>query len=237
MDQEIKLYTRIEDREQAVALIEAAEVLIAKAEKYEKIETDADAELVGEYRARVNQHMKDLEKERLEMGSGLRDTLDRINAKFNGHIATLKEKLARTDFVLRKYLTDKRERDEAERREAERKVREEQERRDAEQRAVEAEAAQLGIEPPPPLPAPIVEAPPPVSSGLTGRYGSKVATRDNWKYRVVNIKKVPDQYLLPPEERVNKSVLNALARSQKDKASVPGIEFYSEESIASRVVR
>lgn len=230
-----QLYTSVEDRPEAMNLIEAAEVLIGKAEKYQVIETDADAAVIGEFRARVNQHIKDLDKERLEMGDGLRSTLDKINAKFNESIRRLREKLDRADYLLRKYLADKRAREEAERREAERKAREEQERRDVEQRAAEEEAAKLGIEPPPPLPV-VVEALPAVSSGLTGSFGSRVGTRENWKYRITNIKKVPETYLVPVEDRVNKSVLNALARSQKDKAAVPGIEFYNEESIQSRVV-
>lgn len=51
----------------------------------------------------------------------------------------------------------------------------------------------------------------------------------------MNIKQVPEAFLVPPEERVNKAALNALARSQKDKAKVKGIEFYSEETLQSRV--
>jgi hypothetical protein len=77
--------------------------------------------------------------------------------------------------------------------------------------------------------------------------------RDNWKYRVKDISKVPDHLLVPPEERIAKSVMNAtvksliktrLAKEPDQEAAgrkvyddvIPGIEIYNEPGLASRAV-
>jgi membrane protein involved in colicin uptake len=63
---------------------------------------------------------------------------------------------------------------------------------------------------------------------VAGKFGSKSGMRENWKYRVVDIRLVPENFLVAPDERVQKATLNALARSMKGQASVAGIEFYNE---------
>lgn len=55
------------------------------------------------------------------------------------------------------------------------------------------------------------------------------ATRKVWKCRVVNAALVPDQFKI-----VNEKALDAYAKSMKESASLPGCEFYSEDSLAIR---
>lgn len=74
----------------------------------------------------------------------------------------------------------------------------------------------------------------PTTRAIAGTYGSKTTMRDNWKYKVVDVSQVPEHLLVPPEERVQKAALNAMARAQKDKAKVPGIEFYNDPTPMSR---
>ncbi len=50
-----------------------------------------------------------------------------------------------------------------------------------------------------------------------------VSKRTTWKARVVNEDLVPREYLV-----VNQAALDAVARSTKGKARIPGVEFYSE---------
>ena len=52
-----------------------------------------------------------------------------------------------------------------------------------------------------------------------------------WRARVIDASLVPDAYKL-----VDMTGLNALARSLKDKAVVPGVEFYPDETTAQRSV-
>lgn len=211
--------------------IEAAEVLASKVEKYTVVKDETHAALVGEFRARLNAHIKALDTERLEMGEGARRTLARINEKYNAKINELKGYLAQVDSGLRTYLAEQRRKAE----EAERARRQAEIEAASAREAELAQAAELGIEaPPPPPPEPL---PPAIVTNITGTAGSKVGTREVWKYRIVDIKKVPEQYLVPPEERVNKAVLNALAKSQKENAKVKGIEFYAEDTIQSRIVQ
>ena len=54
-----------------------------------------------------------------------------------------------------------------------------------------------------------------------------LTVRKQWKFRVVNIKLVPVEFLLPAQ--VDEQVLGAYARKHKEEAEVPGIEFYSED--------
>ena len=83
----------------------------------------------------------------------------------------------------------------------------------------------------------LTDTPPPsVPASITGSHGSRVGTREVWKWRVVEFGKVPKKFRRPPEECVDASTLTAMAKSQKEKASVPGIEFYKDEAITSRVV-
>ncbi len=271
----LTLYTKVADREAAIALVEAATVLIERGQTYNTIESDEDAKLLGEFRARVNKHVADLEVERLEMTKPLREAQASLNAEFAQAADPLKALRDRADTMLRQYLA----RMEAERqariraaeeaqREAERKAREEQERlqREADDRrrqeqarldaiAEEAnrkaaeEAAAKGQEAPPPVvaevaPEPIVaEVMPaivsaPIDTGrthITGTFGSRIGTAEKWTWRITDIKKVPERYLVEPEKRVNRAVLTAEAKSKKGGAKVPGIEFFDEGRINSTV--
>lgn len=195
-------------------LIEAAEVLLERAGRFQVIQSEEDAALAAEFRARVNQQIKDLDAERLDMGSGIRATLEKINARFNTPIAALKAKLSAVDGAIKAYM--------------------------AQQRALAAAAEQarqeqaaggfVVIDEASNVPVEVWD-----TTKITGSYGSKVSTREVWKYRIVDIKKVPEAFLVPVEERVNKSALNAMARSMKGEAKVKGIEFYCEETLQSRV--
>jgi hypothetical protein len=103
--------------------------------------------------------------------------------------------------------------------EAARKAREELERKALE----EAAARESQIIPPPPIPEK------PKTDGL--------ALRTYWKARVVNMRallqavlsgEVSDESIIP-----NMVFLNDLANKLKDKAKIPGVEFYSESILAS----
>ena len=50
--------------------------------------------------------------------------------------------------------------------------------------------------------------------------------RVNWKFRIVDASKLPRQYLMPNEVTIGRDV-----REQKEKASIPGVEVYTEDSI------
>lgn len=238
-------------------LMEAAAVLISKSNKYTTVPSDADAEVLSEFRARVNKASKDLDAERLDMTAGARETISKINAKYNAKITELEGIVKQSDTLLKEFFAAKqRERErlialaDAERK----RVEEEQRKADADaeaarqlaaeattdaerqaavdlQREADARAREIEVvaEAQASLPMPAS-----VSTTLRGSRGSSSGLRDNWKYRVTDISKVPEAYLVSPEDRVQRSVLNALARSQKGKASVPGVEFYNDQIIGSR---
>jgi hypothetical protein len=239
------IYTKVEQRPTAIDLLDAAVELAAHGGKFLVIETDDQAALAGEYRAQAQAQIKNLDTERLEMTEGARKTVERINTRFNTPINELKAKVAAIDKAIRAWMQKKADEARKQREALEAAQREEQLR-------LEAEARELGIESPPP-PPPIVTPPAEDPYRLTGTHGSQSVLRDNWKYRVKDISKVPDHLLVPPEERIAKSVMNAtvksliktrLAKEPDQEAAgrkvyddvIPGIEIYNEPGLASRAV-
>lgn len=103
--------------------------------------------------------------------------------------------------------------------------REEEERRLAEAQQLEAEGrndeAEAVLDEPIETPPVVVSAAVPKSDGIS--------TRKTWTYRIVDEAKIPRQYLIPDTR-----ALGSLARSLREKASVPGVEFYAETSTAVR---
>jgi hypothetical protein len=67
-----------------------------------------------------------------------------------------------------------------------------------------------------------INAPPPVAK-IAG-----VQTREIWKWRLLDFDKVPREFLI-----LNEKLLGEIARRDKEKAKVEGIEFYREEIIAA----
>lgn len=214
---------------EALALVEAGLVLVEKAEKYQGVVDDTNEAVLAELRARLNGHISRVDEERLELTRPMREQQASINDAFRDPIDSMRQQLRRVDKVLRDYLLEKQRKAEAARQAA----LEEQRRQAEEQRRREAEAAAANRPPPAPLP-PLAPPPPEPSRSVTGHYGSSTGLRDNWKWRVKDIAQVPEAFLVPPEDRCQKATLNAMARSQKDKASVPGIEFYNEPGLQSR---
>ena len=69
-----------------------------------------------------------------------------------------------------------------------------------------------------------VYTPPPAVNPIVAH--TATTTRKTWKYKVINTKLIPRQYMTHDDD-----ALSALAKALKEKAEVPGIEFYMEESI------
>jgi len=74
-----------------------------------------------------------------------------------------------------------------------------------------------------------------VEKGVQGVAGATVKVKENWTWEIDDITKVPEEYLVDPEKRVQKSVLTTMAKAQKAKANVPGIRFFDKGGINTRV--
>ncbi len=284
------LYTSLTQNPVTRALMESAAVLLTKAEKFQTIPSDADAEVASEFRARLNQCIKDLDKQRLADTEEHRKLVAKLNAEANEKLVPMNAVLEKTDKVIKAYLTKKDEerraalqaqqdeeaRIDGERVEAEKKA--EAARQAAQKAALDVHVTQaaLAVAVSPEVrdslqeqlesavatqqqamrvaaveTAVIVQleqrqdvlaslpALPDASKSIRGSHGSTTGLRDNWVWKLTDISKVPSEYLLPPEERLAKSVLNAKARSIKKASTdaVPGIEIYNDRVTASRVGR
>jgi len=104
-------------------------------------------------------------------------------------------------------------------------VAEEQKRINEERRLRELQAAS---QPPTPDGVTRVDAPAPVvvPTSIPKVEGVKLVTR--WTFRVVDAALIPREFLVPDEK-----ALQAIATAQHERASVAGVEFYSEQSVSS----
>lgn len=57
----------------------------------------------------------------------------------------------------------------------------------------------------------------------------KVLTKKLWKFRIVDVNKIPREFLIP-----NEKLLQSIATSSKESAKVEGVEFYFEETISAK---
>lgn len=245
-----RIYTDPSQSEETRAIVADLDVLDTKLEAIpDEIETEKDAEIVGEYRAQFNKRVKDLEKERKEMTAPLLEVKRSLDGKYNAIKERCQRAIQLCDNMLRPYLAEQRRiREEAEveerrrkeaeaqaDREAEEALKEAQriaeestekaELKDAESKVAEARTAVNEVRSRPAKPKP--------AKSVTGSFGSKVGISKVWKWRIVDISKVPEEFMLPPEECVKRGELTKIAKKDQDRAFVPGVEFYFEDSIRS----
>jgi len=72
-----------------------------------------------------------------------------------------------------------------------------------------------------------VEAPLIISHEVTAPKINGIVTRTVWKWKIVDEKKLPREYLIPDEARIGKMV-----RAAEGKIEIPGVEVYQEREIA-----
>ncbi len=246
-----RIYTAPSQSAVTVNLLSDMDVLESKLENMPDVEDEAQAELVSEYRAQFRAKHIALNKERLKMTEGSRATTAMVNDKYNAILDRMDRCTQLADNKLLPYMQererirreeeDKRRRKEAEEAEAKRILEAEEieanriasETQDAEaltEANAKVEDARDGLNELLRTP----HAPAPSAKSVTGVLGSSTGMRKVWKYKIVDFSKVPDEYLIPEEERLNKGALNKMAKGQQGDAFVPGIEFYSEDALTSR---
>lgn len=230
------IYTAIAQRPTSQQLVDAANVLAQKAVNYTVIVTDADAAIVGELRARLNDQITKLDNDRLDMTSGARETVKKINDQFATVMAPLEENLKRIDALILDFA--KRRKAEADKAEADRLalIRKEQDERaaanaetDPNKRVALIEQAnqttqQLAV---------VAPAAAPIKK-IAGAYGSTTSIKENWTWRVGDITQVPERYLVKPEERVQRSMITAEVKARKGETNIPGIIVEDTGGVASR---
>lgn len=257
-----KLYTKLEQYQPARELVEAAKVLLDRAEKYQAIPTDADAEVFSEFRARLNHTITKLDEERLAATEPLRTVVASMNAEAALTLDPMRVVLKRVDKVFKDYCAERdrraaaekaaleaeQRRLEAERVAAERKAEEARraaaEEADATKRlelvaqANEAQrVAEAVVERQEVVTQAVVSAPTETGKSILGSHGSRTGLRENWVWDLTDISQVPDMWLLPPEERLDKRAITSFVKAKKDKSNIPGITPRNDPITNSRVSR
>ena len=72
-----------------------------------------------------------------------------------------------------------------------------------------------------------VEAPPIIMPETSAPKIAGIVTRNVWRWRIVDEKLLPREYLIPDETRIGKMV-----RASEGKIEIPGVEVYQEREIA-----
>jgi len=180
--------------------------------------TDDESDIIGSdivIRAKVLR--KDFDKERTVATTPFEKTKKAIIAWFQAHDAPL-EKVERE--IGQQHLAFVRAKQEAARKEQERL-----EKQAARRNAAAAEKAiAKGVEPPAPIiPMPTVQAPPKTVQTAAG----KLTTTVTWKYEVVDLAALPDEYKVPDTVKLGK-VVRAGVRE------IPGVRIFSVETLGGR---
>ncbi len=246
-----RIYTDPSQSEVTVNLLSDMDMLESKLEKMPDVETEEQAELVSEYRAQFRAKHIALNKERLKMTEGSRATTAMVNDKYNAILDRMDRCTQLADNKLLPYMQErerirreeeaKQLRQKAEEDEAARRLKAEEDKanriaaetQDAEaltQANEKVEDAREGLNELRRTPL----ARPATPKSVTGVLGSSTGMRKVWRYKITDFSKIPDEYLIPEDERLDKGVLNKIAKSQQENAIVPGIEFYSEDALTSR---
>ena len=158
---------------------------------------------------------KAITEKRVEYVKPIRGHLDQVNKAFDDFLAPFNDAEKMTKAKVQAY------QDDVTRRTAEAKRIE-----DEKFRLAQEEAKLSGGE----ITVPLGTAPtPPPAPTIIRTESATVSGRDNWKARVLDFKIIPDEYKLP-----NEQMLNALARSTKGKAQVPGVEFFNDRTLTVR---
>jgi hypothetical protein len=259
----VVLYSSARQDPEAAGLIEAAHVLQKKAEeKYTGmlIESAGDAEVLLEFRARANAVKAKLDKKRLELGEGLRTVLATLNLECATDITKLETIVKDADATLKAWQKKQDdERAEQLRLQREEEDRVERERIAAAQQVADAQklAATATTEEDKRAATELVQeaqhktdqlehrqetlanipAPAPVSHSIRGSHGSSGGLRDNWTWELVDITQVPEAYLKAPEDRLNRAVITAHVKSNKDAVPIAGIKIKNDAVINTRVAR
>ena len=252
----LPIFTHLSQSQAAVELRDSANVLVSKAGQFVTPTDDESAKILTEYVAQGKALVKLLESKRREMKAPILERTKELEASFkgpDGPMTALEKAVKQVEAALKPYLVEKqRKQDEKERLEREARERAEREREDARRAEEEAAAAAAAAESEEERRKAQAEveaaranldnlstqvstpARKTVGAKTTTDRGSSAQLRDNWKYRVVDISQVPENYLVDPEDRVNRTKLNKMAKSMKDDATVPGIEFYNDPIIQSK---
>lgn len=180
----------------------------------------------------IKKKHKDLEGQRKEMTRPLDESKKKVMDFFRGPLGWLKDAEATIKREIIRYQTEQ----ERIRMEHEKKIQEEaraKAKKEAEKlkKKAEKEEQKGNMEKADELREQAEDVPvvvPTVPKQVEKQQGIS-AMQEVWKFRVVDIGILPQEYLMPNEKAIGQVV-----KALKDKALIPGVEVYSEKSISVR---
>lgn len=236
-------------------LVERANILAAKVDRYLEIQDEDEASRAQELLDQLKRQKKNIEAKRKELGAPFREGLNNLNAEFKPYVEMIDQEIGRLNPAVTAYMVRKqreeqkaREAEEKKRREEERKARErveaqykeelenleaeyEQTKDAKKKRLIEDEInglrRQLGMALKKFEEEPDKKPKHHEPTRLEGVHGSRSTLRTDYVYELVDIDKVPEKYLKPPEERLDRSALRKAAREKKKIAGMKLVEKHT----------
>jgi len=194
--------------------------LKAKAEAIE-VKSDENESAAADLLKEVKSILKEAEELRKEKVNPFNALVKRINDVFR----PVTEDCTASENTIKSKVLGYRQYKERLRQEEERK-REEEYRRKVEEERKKAESEKKAFVPPPPPPVII-----PTENKVSGSSGS-LSTRKVWRFKVVDIKLVPEEFKVIDETAVRARIMNMSAN--KVTPVIPGLDIFQEDTIASR---
>lgn len=243
----------LDQDQEARDMVERANILAAKVDRYLEIKDEEEAARAQELLAQIKRSIRAIDEKRKTLGAPFREGLNNLNAEFKPYLDMLNKELSRLNPSVTRYLVEKEREADRQRREAERKAQEEaekqRERIEAQYRKemekLEAEREQVKDERKRRLIEDEINGlrrqlglslkrfeeeekkPAATPTRVHGVHGSSSTLRKDYAYELVDITKVPEKYLKPPEERLDYGKLREAARGKRKIAGLKLVEKHT----------
>jgi len=203
---------------EVVALVEKSDRFVAQAEEFKVADAPAYQQ-AGNWLKQIKSKTKELDDLRKSMTKPLDDSKKAIMAFFKPPM----ERLSTAEVSIKRGMVAYAQIEEKKRVEAEEKLRKEQEKllekadiaaaAGKEKRAEKfEEKAEMMV----------------TTVQSTVQKVAGIQFRKVWRYNIINEKLIPREYLMVDEKK-----LGELARTEKENANVPGVEFYADDVLAA----
>ena len=225
----------IKQDKEIVAISQQAPTFIAKVNAI-NISTELQSKNANDLLTWLKQAYKTLELKRVDKTKPLNEYVKKVNSEFAEKMDPISKAIDILNGKMRDWLLLLRRKAQEE---ADRKAKIEQERLDKEAKDKASKEADLLEEEPPtvvPTSTVVVKAPEVKNATVTSSLG-KTFLKETFAWKTVDASKIPDEYWLLDEKKIN-ALVKAHTRTEKgvkiNDLKIEGIEVYLEANVASR---
>lgn len=223
----------LKNDKEIVAISQQAPSFIQKVDAI-RIDTELQSKSANDLLTWLKQAYKTLESKRVAKTKPLNDYVKTLNSEFAEKMNPIERAIEILNGKMRDFLLMMRKKAQEE---ADRKAKIEQERLDKEAKdKASAEADLLEEAAPAVVPTVVVKAKPVANATVTSSLG-KTFLKETFAWKVIDASKIPDEYWLLDEKKIN-ALVKAHTKTEKGKKmndlKIEGVEIFLEADVASR---